>query len=348
MVLVDFDVVVDEYVFLGQVRGSGMSGMSLEQHISHHAHHHHDSHADVSEKKSSGILPTTIGTFLANDALDAMAVMACDDSKVAESNIINIRGQVNDIWNTVQLKAVWRPMAFVYIFNILQVPNVAWQSFLQLTLHFEPFILGLMVAVGSCMTFAGIVAYKYLFFRVSWRSIYVWSTILVSFFGVLQLILVAQWNITYLHMSNYCFSLGDDVISSYISGIQFLPLCIMYMKLCPEGSEGASYSMLTTFNNIAVVCASNVGNLMSNIWDVSNKAMEENRLQGLWNLTILTSLLNVLPLFLLRLLPNSAEEQEELSKCKDQSKNGGILFLLVLFGSLLWSFGAAITQLLES
>jgi hypothetical protein len=31
--------------------------------------------------------------------------------------------------------------AFVYIFNLLQTPNVAWQSFLQLTLHFEPYIL---------------------------------------------------------------------------------------------------------------------------------------------------------------------------------------------------------------
>lgn len=205
-----------------------------------------------------------------------------------------------------------------------------------------------MVAAGSIMTFAGIVAYKYLFFKVSWRKIYVWSTILVTIFGLLQLTLIAQWNIKYLHMSNYFFSLGDDVISSYISGIQFLPLCIMYMKLCPEGSEGASYSMLTTFSNIAVVCASNVGNLMSNIWDVSNDAMKENRLQGLWNLTILTSVINVVPLLLLRLLPNSAEEQEQLSKCKDQSKTGGAIFLFILFGSIMWSFGTAVSELISA
>jgi len=31
--------------------------------------------------------------------------------------------------------------AIVYIFNIMQTPNVAWQSYLQLTLHFQPFIL---------------------------------------------------------------------------------------------------------------------------------------------------------------------------------------------------------------
>lgn len=31
--------------------------------------------------------------------------------------------QVRDIWNTVQLEAVWRPMAFVYIFSIFQGTN---------------------------------------------------------------------------------------------------------------------------------------------------------------------------------------------------------------------------------
>ena len=32
-----------------------------------------------------------------------------------------ITKQVQEIWNTVQLKAVWRPMAFVYLYNIFQV-----------------------------------------------------------------------------------------------------------------------------------------------------------------------------------------------------------------------------------
>ena len=79
---------------------------------------------------------------------------------------LSIGRQLREIWGTVQLRAVWRPMAFVYIFNLFQVlpqptrwkaaisnatalysqvPNVAWQSFLQLSLHFQPWILGLTV-----------------------------------------------------------------------------------------------------------------------------------------------------------------------------------------------------------
>jgi hypothetical protein len=38
------------------------------------------------------------------------------------------------------------------------------------------------------------------------------------------------------------------------------------MKLCPDGAEGSSYSMLTTFSNIAGICSSNLGNLFAGIW----------------------------------------------------------------------------------
>jgi hypothetical protein len=137
-------------------------------------------------------------------------------------------------------------MTFVFCFNLLQVPNVSWQSYLQLALHFEPWVLGLTVILGSFMTFAGILAYKFYFFHASWRSIYLWSSCLTSFFSLMQLILIFQINRSFFHLSNYFFSLGDDVITAYISGIQFLPVCIMYMRLCPEGAEGSSFAMLTT------------------------------------------------------------------------------------------------------
>lgn len=42
--------------------------------------------------------------------------------------------QMNEIWQTVQLQSVWQPMTFVFLFNLFQVPNVAWQSYLQLSL----------------------------------------------------------------------------------------------------------------------------------------------------------------------------------------------------------------------
>ncbi len=61
-------------------------------------------------------------------------------------------------------------------------------------------------------------------FQASWRVIYVYSMFLTTFFSLLQLLLIFQINTKYLHISNYFFALGDDVIQAYISGIQFLPV----------------------------------------------------------------------------------------------------------------------------
>ena len=276
------------------------------------------------------------------------AVGLSHEAMAAEVGPLSISKQLDQIWMTVQRTVVFGPLSFVYVYNIMQVPNVAWQSYLQLALHFPASVLGITVTVGSFMTFIGILVYKKYFFGASWRSIYIWSTLLTCFFSVTQVMLIFQINTRYLGINNYFFSVGDDVIQQFISGVQFLPVCILYMRLCPEGSEGASYSMLTTFGNIALVCANNVGSWLSGLWDVSNDAMRENDFYGLWRLTVLTSVLSVLPLALLGLLPRDTAEQEALGEKQDRSKLGGGLFLVVLFTSILASLVSAFSTVMSS
>ncbi|GMH48104.1 hypothetical protein TrRE_jg11835 [Triparma retinervis] len=247
----------------------------------------------------------------------------------------SVREQVEDIWDMVQLKAVWKPMTFIYIYNLLQTPNVAWNSYLQLTLEFPAWFIGFVALVGSIMTFLGIVIYKKFFMKSSWRAIYVVSSLLTTMFSCMQLILIFGWNERYLHISNYPFAMGDDVIQQFLGGIQFLPSCIMYMSLCPSGSEGASYSMLTTFGNIALVVAMSLSSMLGKIWDCSNEALKAHRLGGLWRLALLTSIIPIFPLVLLSLLPKDQKTQKLLQKNTEKSKVGGGVFLVVLVLSLL-------------
>lgn len=247
----------------------------------------------------------------------------------------------------VQLKAVWKPMTFIYCYNVLQTPNVAWNSYLQLTLKFPAWFIGFVALVGSMMTFLGIVCYKRYFFRSSWRSIYVVSSSLTTLFSCMQLILIFQWN-RYLHISNYPFAMGDDVLQQFLGGIQFLPSCIMYMGLCPKGSEGATYSMLTTFGNIALVVAATISSGLGKIWDCSNDALKDHELQGLWKLALLTSILPLLPLVLLQLLPADQREQKVLQKNPDKSRLGGVVFLTVLFSSLIMVMANAVQILAKA
>jgi len=256
--------------------------------------------------------------------------------------------QLDDIWNTIQLQSVWLPMTFIYIYNVMQIPNVAWQSFLQLTLKFSPHFLGLSVCLGSLMTFVGVLTYKYYYFDATWRSIYIYSTLLCAFFSMLQILLIFGINRSVFGIGNYWFSMGDDVISAYIAGIQFLPVCIMYMGLCPAGSEGASYAILTTMGNIALNIANTLGNSLSGIWDVSNEALERGDMSGLWRLTTLTSFLSILPLLLIGLLPKNAAEQANLGLTQKRSRLGGQIFLTILVASLCWVFITSMYSILSA
>jgi hypothetical protein len=122
----------------GQMRGG--TGVLLESHTSHHDHGHGHSgssgnlHMDGERARGAADVES--------DRHGAAAVQEEEEEDDSDDALMrNVKKQLNDIWETVQLKSVWRPMAFVYIFNVLQTPNVAWQSFLQLSLHFEPYIL---------------------------------------------------------------------------------------------------------------------------------------------------------------------------------------------------------------
>ena len=58
----------------------------------------------------------------------------------------------------------------------------------------------------------------------------------------------------------------------------------------------------------------NIGTLFYKIWDVSNGAIESGNWDGLWKLSLLTSLLQPLGLLLLCLLPKNSEDQEKLQR----------------------------------
>jgi hypothetical protein len=250
------------------------------------------------------------------------------------------------IWDTVTRKSTWKPLAYILVNNVLQIPNIAWNSYLQLSLRISPATIGSMNVLATLMAFVGIIIYKLYFLNVSWRVIYFCCVLIGSFFSCLQIILIFQWNFTYLHIpTNLPFILGDTVIGAAIGGMQYLPCCILYARLCPEGSEGTSYAILTTFANLTTLMGRNLGNVFGHFWNVSNDAMREHDYDGLWKLTVLTSLIQVLPLCVLFLLPKNAEEVDRLVENQERSKAFGIGFLAFIFAGIIWIFSTVLYEI---
>ena len=247
-------------------------------------------------------------------------------------DVVSTRDQCAEIWRTVCSRSVWQPMGFVYLYNVLQVGNAAWKQYLKTVLNFTSGQLNSLLVASYVLLWLGVVTYKKFFIKLSWRSIYVTTTLLNGVLSTFQIFLIKE--ITF-GLSPFLFALGDDAFADFIVGIQILPATIMMVSLCPAGSEGASYAMFTTLSNSAWTLASAFSTLLLGVWDVSKDALERGDLSGMINLSLLTTSIQLSGILFVRLLPRTKEELSNLSN--DGSKVGGFIFLLVTFGSIFYS-----------
>ena len=83
----------------------------------------------------------------------------------------------------------------------------------------------------------------------------------------------------------------------------------MFLCMCPEGSEGATFAMLTTLSNLAGACGYSVAAGFTAIWDVSNDSLEAGNWEGMWRLTLLIGCVQLFGLLFIWMLPKSMEDQ---------------------------------------
>jgi len=245
--------------------------------------------------------------------------------------------QCYDLFATAQLRAVWQPMTFVYIYNALQLTNAAWMNFLVEGLDFSAWQIGLVGVVGSVMAWFGIMTYEKFFFGANWRMVYFWCTTLASCIALGQIILVFGIN-RLIGIPDIWFSMGDDVLVEFVIAVQFLPMCIMYLGLCPKGSEGTTYAMLTTWSNLAGSLAFDISTALTVIWDVSSETIANGGYEGIWKLTLLCGVVGPIPLLLLRLIPKDKEDQRILQADTQKHYWKGVIFISVMIFTLIVTF----------
>jgi hypothetical protein len=251
--------------------------------------------------------------------------------------------QCADLFDTAQLRAVWQPMTFVYIYNALQLTNAAWMNFLVEGLGFRAWQIGVVSIAGSVMAWFGIMTYEKFFFASNWRIVYFWCTTLAAAIALGQLILVFGWNRT-LGIPDVFFSLGDDVLIEFVIAVQFLPMTIMYLSLCPAGSEGTTYAMLTTFSNLAGSLAFDISTALTALWDVSSETIAAGDYSGVWKLSLLCGLVGPIPLVLLGLIPKNKADQEHLQQDTKRHFWKGVTFIVVMISTLIITFAESIYE----
>ena len=156
--------------------------------------------------------------------------------------IQSTRAQLSEIWNTICSRSVWQPMAFIYLFNLLHVRNVAWRQYLKTVLGFRDAELNTMLVASYVCLFLGTIVYKLFFLTSSWRRIYQVCILFNAVLTALQLLLIQGKT---LGISNFWFALGDDAASEFISGIQFLVRSARHV--CRDAIDGNAADLVAPY-----------------------------------------------------------------------------------------------------
>ncbi|CAB9527440.1 Folate-biopterin transporter [Seminavis robusta] len=247
--------------------------------------------------------------------------------------------QLQALWNTACSPAVWQPMGFIFLYLSCFVTNSAWKQFLETCLHFTPNQLNALMILVGIMAFGGIVLYKVVFYKTSWRTLYIISIAANGVFSALQLLLIYDKT---FGLPPFVFALGDEAAKDFILGVQYLPMVTMMVHLVPAGIEGASYALFTTTWNVASSLADSISTMLLGIWDVSKETLAQGDWSGLVRLGILTTVLQTLPLVAVGLLPHSVDDlqQEQQRRTTDPNyyhRGAGMTYLLVVALALAWT-----------
>ncbi|GAB5036228.1 folate biopterin transporter [Nannochloropsis oceanica] len=254
--------------------------------------------------------------------------------------------EMADVWAMVQRKSVLMPMLFVGIFQVFWVPNSVWTIFLVEGLHFTEWNIGLMGLLGSILGACGASMYRLCFMHVSWRKIFVFTSLIMAGMNCLTLLLVFRVNKTW-GISDYFFASGDNLVESLVDGFHIMPISIMYMGLCPGGAEGTALAAIQTFASLAVMMSSNIGLLFLRIWDVDGGTIAAGNFEGVWKITLLCGLFQLVGVFFVKLLPRNAKHQEILQSFDRNIVWGGICFIAFVILAFILTIGLNVTYMVH-
>merc|ERR1712070_185320 len=142
-----------------------------------------------------------------------------------------------------------------------------------------------------------------------------------------------------------CLVTGDTAgipsLASFIGTISFMPMCIMFFPMVPPGTEGTTYALISTWQNVAASVATNIGTSLACFVNVGDGAIESHNYAGMLKLTVFTSVIQLMPIFFIygswqgvRFLPDSMEESKKQIENNGRSNFGGTMFMIFFFGSI--------------
>ena len=102
---------------------------------------------------------------------------------------------------------------------------------------------------------------------------------------------------------DYVFATVDRIVLTLLCEFVIMPMVVLGARVCPVGVEGTLYALLMSISNIAGVVSSEWGSLLTNMFGVTSVDFS-----ALWKLMLCWHLLDLIPIFSVRLVRNVTPE----------------------------------------
>ncbi|KAG6497335.1 hypothetical protein ZIOFF_045234 [Zingiber officinale] len=224
---------------------------------------------------------------------------------------------VLQLWAAIKQPDIFLPTLFMFLWQATPHSESAMFFFVGVyfsspsllcfstnKLGFTPEFLGRVKLVTSVASLAGVALYNSFLKNVPLRKIFLLTTLTGSALGMTQVLLVTGFN-RQLGISDEWFSIGDSLIITVLSQASFMPVLVLAARLCPSGIEATLFATLMSISNAGSVSGGLIGAGLTQFLNVT-----KDNFDNLATLIVICNLSSMLPLPLLRLLPEEKEDSK--------------------------------------
>ncbi|KAI7846290.1 hypothetical protein COHA_000218 [Chlorella ohadii] len=211
--------------------------------------------------------------------------------------------QATLLWATAKQRTILLPAIFVFLWQATPTADTAMLFFETNKLGFTPEVLGRIRLVGALASLVGVGLFNFKLKHMPLRTILFWTAIIGTGLGLTQLMLVTGVN-RQLGLSDQLFALADTALLTVLGQVAFMPLLVLAARICPEGVEATLFATLMSLLNSGTFVGSALGSALTAWLGVTS-----DNFDNLAPLVVICTLSALLPLPLLRLLPDGVDQE---------------------------------------
>nr|GMD24701.1 probable folate-biopterin transporter 2 [Ipomoea batatas] len=217
--------------------------------------------------------------------------------------IQNLMDAFKAMWRTLKYPVVWRLCLYMYLSLALSFDIsdgvFYWMTDAEGGPRFSKESIGYISAIGSVGSLLGSILYQYGLKDHPFRELLFWTQLLYGLWGMLDLVFVLRLNLRF-GIPDYLFVVIDGCISKMIFQLNWMPLLVLTVKLCPPGIEGIFFALLMSIDTFGLRTSLWGGGFLISILNVTSTQFGK-----LWLAVLIRSILRVTPLCMLFLVPRS-------------------------------------------